>query len=143
MNPERNLTVNTQGLPILVARILLALMFVLAGIGKLTGLEGTAGYIASKGLPMPMVLAAATGVLELVAGIMLIVGWQARWAALALALFTLVASVLFHNYWSMPAEQQMMQKLMFMKNLAVSGGLLAIFGFGAGALSLDSRRVAA
>jgi putative oxidoreductase len=132
--------VNTQGLPILIARILLALMFVLAGFGKLTGLEGTAGYIASKGLPLPMVLAAATGVLELVAGIMLIVGWQARWAALALALFTLLASVLFHNYWAMPAEQQMMQQLMFMKNLAISGGLLAIFGFGAGALSLDARR---
>jgi putative oxidoreductase len=132
--------VNTQGFPILIARILLALMFVLAGFGKLTGLEGTAGYIASKGLPLPMVLAAATGVLELVAGIMLIVGWQARWAALALALFTLLASVLFHNYWAMPAEQQMMQQLMFMKNLAVSGGLLAIFGFGAGALSLDARR---
>lgn len=133
---------NTQGFSVLVARILLALMFVLAGIGKLGGLEGTAGFIASKGLPMPMVLAAATGVLEVVAGVMLIVGWQARWAALALALFTLVASVIFHNYWAMPAEQQMMQQLMFMKNLAVTGGLLAIFGFGAGALSLDARRAA-
>jgi putative oxidoreductase len=132
--------VNTQGFPILLARILLALMFVLSGFGKLTGLEGTAGYIASKGLPLPMVLAAAAGVLELVAGIMLIVGWQARWAALALALFTLLASVLFHNYWAMPADQQRIQQLMFMKNLAVSGGLLAIFGFGAGALSLDARR---
>jgi putative oxidoreductase len=134
---------NTQGFPVLVARVLLALMFVLAGFGKLGGLEGTAGYIASKGLPMPMVLAAATGVLELVAGVMLIVGWQARWAALALAAFTLVASVLFHNYWAMPAEQQMMQQLMFMKNLSVTGGLLAVFAFGAGTLSLDARRAQA
>jgi putative oxidoreductase len=134
---------NTQGLPILIARVLLALMFLLAGFGKLTGLEGTAGYIASKGLPLPMVLAAATGVLELVAGAMLIVGWQARWAALALAAFTVLASVIFHNYWAMPAGQQMMQQLMFMKNLAVTGGLLAIFGFGAGSLSLDARRGAA
>jgi putative oxidoreductase len=133
---------NTQGLPVLIARVLLALMFVLAGVGKLAGLEGTAGYIASKGLPMPMVLAAATGVLELVAGVMLIVGWQARWAALALAGFTLLASVLFHNYWAMPAEQQMMQQLMFMKNLSVIGGLLLVFAFGAGALSLDARRAA-
>jgi putative oxidoreductase len=115
-------------------------MFVLAGISKLAGLEGTAGYIASKGLPMPMVLAAATGVLELVAGVMLIVGWQARWAALALAGFTLLASVIFHNYWAMPAEQQMVQQLMFMKNLSVIGGLLFVFGFGAGTLSLDARR---
>ena len=131
---------NSQGFPVVIARVLLALMFVLAGIGKLGGLEGTAGYIASKGLPMPMVLAVAVGVLELVAGVLLIIGWQARWAALALAVFTVVASVLFHNYWAMPAEQQMMQQLMFMKNLAVTGGLLLVFAFGAGALSLDARR---
>lgn len=134
---------NTQGIPVAIARILLALMFVLAGIGKLGGLAGTAGYIASKGLPLPMVLAVATGVLELVAGVLLIVGWQARWAALALAAFTLLATVLFHNYWAMPAEQQMVQKLMFMKNLAVTGGLLYVFAFGAGALSLDARKAAA
>jgi putative oxidoreductase len=133
----------TQDVPILVARILLALMFVLAGFGKLAGLERTAGYIASNGLPLPMVLAVATGVLELVAGVLLIIGWQARWAALALAAFTVVASVLFHNFWAMPAEQQMMQQLMFMKNLAVTGGLLLVFGFGAGSLSLDARRGAA
>jgi putative oxidoreductase len=131
---------NTQGIPVVIGRVLLALMFVLAGFGKLTGLEGTAGYIASKGLPAPMLLAVAAGVLELAAGVLLVVGWQARWAALALAAFTLVASVIFHNYWSMPQEQQMMQQLMFMKNLAVTGGLLVVFAFGAGALSLDARR---
>jgi putative oxidoreductase len=134
---------NTQGIPVVVARVLLALMFVLAGFGKLTGLEGTAGYIASKGLPAPMLLAVAAGVVELLAGVLLIIGWQARWAALALALFTVVASVIFHNYWAMPKEQQMMQQLMFMKNLAVTGGLLLVFAFGAGALSLDARRDAA
>jgi putative oxidoreductase len=134
---------NTQGFPVVIARVLLALMFVLAGIGKLTGLEGTAGYIASKGLPAPMLLAIAAGVVELVAGVLLIIGWQARWAALALAAFTLVATVIFHNYWAMPAEQQMMQQLMFMKNLAVTGGLLLVFAFGAGALSLDARRATA
>lgn len=131
---------NARSLPILVARILLALMFVLGGFGKLTGLEGTAGYIASTGLPLPMLLAVGAGAVELVAGVLLIVGWQARWAALALAVFTVVASVIFHNFWAMPAEQQAMQQLMFMKNLAITGGLLAIFGFGAGALSLDARR---
>jgi putative oxidoreductase len=134
---------NTQGFPVAIARVLLALMFVLSGIGKLAGLEGTAGYIASKGLPAPMVLAVAVGVLELVAGVLIIVGWQARWAALALAAFTLLASVLFHNYWAMPADQQMMQQLMFMKNLAVVGGLLFVFAFGAGTLSLDARRAKA
>ena len=129
--------------PVLIARVLLALMFVLAGFGKLFGgLDGTAGYIASVGLPMPVVLAVGAGVLELGAGLLLIIGWQARWAALALALFTLVASFIFHAYWSLPADQQMMQQLMFMKNLSVVGGLLCVFAFGAGALSLDARRAA-
>jgi putative oxidoreductase len=131
---------NAQGLPVLIARVLLALMFLLAGLSKFGGLEGTAGYIASKGLPMAQVLAVATAALEVGAAVLLIVGWQARWAALALAAFTLLASVLFHNYWAMPAEQQMMQQLMFMKNIAIVGGLLAIFAYGAGSLSLDARR---
>jgi putative oxidoreductase len=134
---------NVQGFPLLVARILLALMFVLSGISKLTGLEGTAGYIASVGLPAAQLLAIGAGVLEVVAGVLLIVGWQARWAALALAAFTLVATFLFHNYWAMPKEQQFMQQLMFMKNMAIIGGLLFVFAFGAGSLSLDSRRAAA
>jgi putative oxidoreductase len=131
---------NLQGLPLLVARVLLALMFVLAGVSKLTGLEGTAGYIGSVGLPAPMVLAVASGVLELAAGVMLIVGWQTRGAALALAVFTVVASVLFHNFWALPADKAFMQQLMFLKNLAVTGGLMFVFVFGAGSLSLDARR---
>jgi putative oxidoreductase len=133
---------NTQGFPLLVARILLALMFVLSGISKLTGIEGTAGYIASVGLPAAQLLAIGAGVLEVVAGVMLIVGWQARWAALALAAFTVIASLLFHNYWAMPKEQQFMQQLMFMKNLAITGGLLFVFAYGAGTLSVDARRAA-
>jgi len=133
---------NAQGLPLLIGRVLLALMFVTAGFSKLTGLEGTAGYIASVGLPAPMLLAVAAGVVELVAGVLIIVGWQARWAALALAAFTVVASVLFHNYWAKPADKAFMEQLMFMKNMSVTGGLLVLFAFGAGALSLDARRKA-
>ena len=134
---------NSQSLAALIGRILLALMFLGAGISKFGGLDGTAGYIASAGLPLPKLLAIATAALEVVAALMLIIGWQARWAALALAAFTLLATVLFHNYWAMPAEQQFTQQLMFMKNLAISGGLLVVFAFGAGALSLDQRNKAA
>lgn len=134
---------NAQGFPLLVARILLALMFVMSGVSKLTGLEGTAGYIASVGLPMAQVLAVGAGVLEVAAGVMLIVGWQARWAALALAAFTVLASLLFHNFWAMPKDQQFMEQLMFMKNLAITGGLLFVFAFGPGSLSLDARRAKA
>lgn len=126
-----------------VARILLALMFILAGFSKFAGLEGTAGYIASKGLPMPQVLAFLTAALEVVGGLALAVGFQARIAALLLAVFTVVASVIFHNFWAMPAEQAFMQQLMFMKNLAVAGGLLFVFSAGAGPASFDARRAAA
>ena len=132
-----------QGFPVLIARILLALMFLLAGISKFAGLEGTAGYIASKGLPLPQLLAFGTAALEVVGAVMLIIGWQARWAALALAAFTLLATMLFHNFWALPAEQQMVQQLMFMKNISVVGGLLVVFSLGAGTLSLDQRRAAA
>ena len=134
---------NTTGFPVVIARVLLALMFLLAGISKFGDLQGTAGYIASGGLPMPQVLAFATAALEVVAALMLIVGWQARWAALALAVFTLLASLFFHKFWALPADQQYMQQLMFMKNSAVIGGLLMVFAFGAGSLSLDGRRSAA
>ena len=124
---------------VLIGRVLLALMFVMAGISKIGGFAGTVGFIASKGLPLPSLLAMATIALELLGGLALIVGWQTRWAALALALFTLAASVIFHNFWALPAEQQMVQQLMFMKNLSVAGGMLVLSAFGAGAFSLDGR----
>ncbi len=127
---------------VVLARVLLALMFVLAGLSKFGNLAGTAGYIASNGLPMPMLLAVLTAAVEVVGGVLLIVGFQARIAALALALFTLLASILFHNFWAMPADQAFVQQLMFMKNLAVAGGLLFVFSLGAGPASLDARRTA-
>lgn len=123
----------------LVGRVLLALMFVIAGVGKIGGFEGTVGFIASKGLPLPAVLAAGTVALEIVGGLALIAGFKARWAALALAAFTLLATVLFHNYWAMPAEQQYVQQLMFLKNLGVAGGMLMVFAFGPGRFSVDRQ----
>ena len=134
---------NPQGFPVLVARVLLALMFLFAGIEKFTSLEGTAGYIASAGLPMPKLLALGAGVIEVAASLMLIVGWQARWAALALAGFTLLASFFFHNFWALPQDQQLTQMLFFFKNIAATGGLLMVYAFGAGSISLDQRRAAA
>lgn len=127
---------------VVVGRILLALMFVLSGFGKLTNLEGTAAYIASGGLPAASVLAVGVGLLELFGGLALMIGFKARWAALALGVFTLFASVLFHRYWSMPAEQQMVQQLLFMKNVAVAGGMFIVAALGAGPLSVDARQPA-
>ena len=126
----------------LLSRLLLAALFLPAGIGKITGFAGTVGYIASVGLPLPALGAAVAIAVEVLGGLALIVGFGTRWAALALALFTLGASFFFHNHWAMPAEQQMMQQLLFMKNIGVTGGLLALAAFGAGAFSLDARRQA-
>jgi putative oxidoreductase len=126
----------------LIGRILLAILFVPAGFGKIAGFTGTVGYATAMGLPLPTVGVAIALVIELVGGLALLVGFGTRIAALALALFTLVASFYFHAYWAVPAEQQMMQQLMFFKNIAITGGLLAFAAFGAGALSLDARRKA-
>ena len=126
----------------LIGRLLLALLFVPAGYGKLTHFEGTVGYITSGGLPLPAVAAAVAILAELGCGLALLVGFKARWAALALALFTLVATFVFHNFWAVPEAAQMVQKLMFFKNIAVVGGLLTVAAWGAGALSLDGRRAA-
>lgn len=127
--------------PLVVSgRVLLALMFIMAGFGKLTNIDGTAGYIASGGLPLATLLAVAVGLLELLGGIAIAVGFQARWAALALALFTLLASVLFHRFWAVPADQAIVQQLMFMKNLSVAGGLFVVAALGAGPASVDARR---
>ena len=78
------------------------LMFVLAGFGKIGGFERTAAAIAGKGLPLPEVGAAIAIAVELGGGLMLIVGWKARWAALALAVFTVVATFFFHDFWNLP-----------------------------------------
>ncbi len=94
----------------LLARLLLAALFMPAGISKISGFAGTAGYIGSVGLPMPELGAAIAIAVEVLGGIALIIGFGTRWAALALAVFTLVASFFFHAYWAMPAEQQMMQR---------------------------------
>lgn len=126
----------------LVGRLLLAALFLPAGIAKIGGFAGTAGYIASVGLPLPQVAAAIAIIVEIGGGIALIAGFGTRFAALALAVFTVVASVFFHNYWALPAEQQMMQQLMFFKNIAVVGGLLTLAAWGAGSWSLDGRRPA-
>lgn len=131
---------NFQMSAAVIGRLLLGGMFLMAGLNKFGGLEGLAGYIASRGLPLPDLLAPAVAVFEVIAGLALIAGWQARWSALALAAFTLLATVLFHNYWAMPAEQQMVQQLMFMKNLAIVGGLLMVTALGAGPASVDARR---
>ena len=124
----------------LVGRVLLALIFIIAGYGKLTGFEGTVGYIQSVGLPVPQLAAVIAIIVELGGGIMLVIGWKARWAAAALFIFVFLAGILFHAFWSSPADQAMMQQIQFMKNLAIMGGMLYVLVYGSGPLSVDKNR---
>lgn len=124
----------------LAARLLIVALFLPAGVGKLTGFDGTVGYIASVGLPLPALGAALAVVVEIGASLALLAGFGTRIAAGVLAVFTLAASVFFHAYWSVPADQAYMAELLFFKNVAVVGGLLMLVAHGAGRWSLDARR---
>ena len=118
---------------LLAGRVLLAFIFVMAGYNKIAGYEGTQGYMDSVGVPgmlLPLVI-----ILELGAGLALMIGWQTRWSAWALAAFTLVAAFLFHADFS-----NQMQGILFMKNVAISGGLLILAATGAGRFSLEGRK---
>ena len=123
----------------LIGRLLLAYFFIPAGIGKIGGFAGTVGYIASKGLPLPEVGAVLAIIVEVGVGLMLLLGFKTRWAALILMVFTLAASVFFHNYWALPADKAFVNQLMFWKNIAIAGGLLAFAAFGAGRFSIDKK----
>ena len=130
---------STQNLFALIGRILVAFLFVPAGLGKLAGFSGAVGYAASAGMPLPTVAVGIGLVIELCGGLALLLGWGTRWAALVLAFFTLVASFFFHAYWGLPADQATVQQLLFNKNVAVVGGLLVLAAFGPGAFSVDAR----
>lgn len=121
----------------LVGRLLLALLFIPAGFGKIAAFAGTVGYISSKGVPLPEVAAAIAIVVELGLGILLAIGFQTRWAALAIGVFTLVITFIFHAFWTDPTQQ-----MMFFKNMAIVGGLFSIAAFGGGAWSVDGKKSA-
>jgi putative oxidoreductase len=126
----------------LMGRILLAALFLPAGLSKLSGFEGTVGYIASVGLPFASVAAAAAIAVEILGSVALLVGFQTRMAAAVLAVFTIVASFFFHAFWAAAPEQAFMQQLLFFKNIGVIGGLLLLVSSGAGAWSLDAKKEA-
>jgi len=120
----------------LAGRILLSLIFLISGLGKIGGFAGTAGRMASKGLPMPDILLAITIVIEVGAALLIIAGFKTRLAAAALFLWMIPVTFLFHNFWAVPADQQMIQQIMFMKNIGIMGGLLYIMAFGPGPIRL-------
>ena len=95
--------------------------------------------MASVGMPMVTLFLIGAVVLEVGGSLSVVIGYRARWGALALIVFTIPTTLIFHNYWSMPSEQMQLQQIMFMKNLSMTGGLLLVMAFGSGAFSLDAR----
>jgi putative oxidoreductase len=129
---------NNQALLATVGRILIAVIFVISGFGKISAPEATQGYIASVGMPAPLLAYIGAVIVELGGGILLILGYRARLVAAIMAIFTVVAALYFHHAFG--DQNQMVH---FLKNISMAGGLLQVVAFGAGAFSLDNRRTPA
>lgn len=126
---------NTANVLPLVGRVLMAAIFVIGSFGKIAAPEGTQGYIASVGLPLPLLSYIAAIVVELGGGVLLIVGYRTRLVAAVLAVFSIATGLIFHH-----ALGDQNQLFHFLKNLAMAGGLLQVVAYGAGAFSLDNQR---
>lgn len=116
----------------LLGRLLLGHIFLLAGISKISGYEGTQGYMDAMGVPgglLPLVI-----LFEIVAGLAVIVGFKVKWAAYALAGFTVVTGLIFHTDFG-----DQTQMILFMKNMSITGGLLLLVTHGSGEWSLDRK----
>ena len=121
----------------LLGRVLLAVIFVYSGFGKITDFHGTVQAIESVRMPIPQVLAVGSIVVEFIGGLALLIGFRARWAALAFVLFLIIITPLFHNFWSAPPADAMEQQINFTKNVAIIGGMLMVMAFGPGRYSVD------
>jgi putative oxidoreductase len=128
-------TASNSSTTILLGRVLLAVIFLLSGFGKLTAISGTAAYFGAMGLPVPTVTAVIVGLIELLGGLAVLVGFQTRVAAWVLAVFTIATALVAHTGW---ADQN--QMIHFLKNIAITGGFILLASSGAGAYSIDAKR---
>ena len=136
-----------QSIAVLLGRILLSVMFIMAGFPKLIDPSGTAGMIAGAGLPAATALAYLAGLFELVAGLFILVGFQTKITAYLLAAFCVFTALVFHsgpiNVPDFPEGANglltMFNGLMMMKNITIAGGFLVLAAFGPGVLSVDAR----
>jgi putative oxidoreductase len=133
------MTAAAQSQMLLIGRILLALVFLIAGVRKLMGVAASAGYLAKLGFPMPEVMVWVAIAVEIGGAALLIAGWHTRRAAWLLILFVAIATAMAHRFWEFDAAQYANQMNHFLKNAAIIGGLLYVAVLGAGGLSLDSR----
>ncbi len=124
----------------LAGRILLALIFIISGYGKIGGYAGTAGYMASKGVPFVDVLLPLTILIELGGGLLIAIGWKARWTAAVIFLFLIPVTLVFHNPAGLDPAAAQQQMIQLLKNLSIMGGMLGLFAFGPGRFGLDARK---
>lgn len=122
----------------LLGRILLAFIFLQSGFDKVLSYGKTTALMAARGIPEPQILLPLAIAALFIGGTMILVGWRARWGALALIVFMIPTTLYFHGYWTYPEPLQLNQFHHFVKNLAIIGALLMILGMGSGALSVDS-----
>ena len=124
----------------LAGRILITAMFLFSGAMKLIDVSGTAGHIEQAGLPLPSVAAVLTGLFEIGAAVMVLVGWHARIALWALAAFCIVAGLFFHNFWAFEGGERTAQMANFLKNVTIAGAFGLLAEFAAGRYGFDARR---
>lgn len=124
----------------LVGRLCLAAIFLSSGLGKIGGFGGFAGMLASQGLPVPMLAALVGVVLEAGGAVLVMLGLFTRPAAAGLILFTIAATLIAHDFWTLEGSERSMQQIQFMKNLGLIGGFLLLIGSGPGRFSLDALR---
>jgi putative oxidoreductase len=129
----------SQPIVLLLARVLLASLFVAFGVRGLLAFPVTAAYFANLGFPLPLGAAGLSIAIQLVAGLMLVAGWKARYAAGVLVAYVLAATAVAHRYWEFDPAYQLGQFGNFYKNLAIVGGLLLLAATGPGRLSIDRR----
>lgn len=122
---------------VLFGRALVALIFLQSGIDKVLNFDKTVKLMASKAIPMPDILLLPAIVVLLAGGVMLLVGWKARWAALALIVFMIPTTLYFHSFWTYPEAQYVNQFHHFLKNIAIIGSLFILMGMGSGGMSID------
>lgn len=139
MNWQSSQPMNPAPLP-LIGRILIAAIFVLSGVGKVTDFNATADMMAGKGFPLAWLFLTGAIAFELLGGLSLLLGYFTRWGAWLLILFLIPTTLLFHNFWSFTGGEAQMQMINFLKNLAILGGLGYVAAYGAGAFSLDAWR---
>jgi putative oxidoreductase len=129
-----------QSQALLVGRLLIGALFLVAGVRKLMGVAGAAGYFTKLGFPAADVLVWVAIAIELGGGTLLVLGWQTRRVAWLLIAFVAIATFMAHRFWQFDAAQYANQLNHFLKNAAIVGGLLYVVVFGAGTVSLDGTR---